>query len=353
MSRTLDQILQDIQFQFTDTVLENAANNKGNLYSLIRGFAISAYNQEQTVLDIINNKSLSTTTGVGLDLFGAAYNLIRRQGTSSFGSALVKSNIELVMPIGTLLQTRDGLLTFNTTKSINIPKGKEVSVSIVSLSKTFDANLNSGISLVSPLYPNVTIQVGTFRDNTNTIIGSLSGASSSENDNNFRNRISTYINNKGLVTLESIRAKIQNYVNDVYFVEGRPAAGYTTMYINTSDQLTIDLLTNELQLIKPLGTLFIIKSIQYQQVDLVVDVLINSGTSDSITTISSNVRQTINQFFSNLTVGQTLTINQLSSYITSYTGYYNTIVKPTNDLTPLINEYLLSPNEVTVNVKSK
>ena len=62
MSRTLDQIIQDIQFQFNDTVLENAANNKSNLYSLIRGFAISAYNQEQTVLDIINNKSLNTTT---------------------------------------------------------------------------------------------------------------------------------------------------------------------------------------------------------------------------------------------------------------------------------------------------
>ena len=113
------------------------------------------------------------------------------------------------------------------------------------------------------------------------------------------------------------------------------------------------MLTQELQLIKPLGTLFIIKSIQYQNVDLVIDIIINSSITDSITTISSNVKQAVNQFFSNLTVGQTLSINQLSSYITSYTGYYNTIIKPSNDLTPLINEYLLSPNEVTINVKSK
>ena len=353
MSRTLDQIIQDIQFQFKDTVLENAANNKGNLYSLIRGFAISAYNQEQTVLDIINNKSLTTTIGSSLDLFASTYNLIRRQGTSSFGSVLVRSNNNTVLPTNTLLQTGDGLLTFQTTKSVNIPKNKEVSVQIVSLSKTFDANLNSGTTLISPSYSNVSIQVGTFRDSTNTIIGSLSGGSSMENDSNFRNRISTYINNKGLVTLESIKTRIQNYVSDVFFVEGRPAAGYTTIYINTSDQLTIDLLTQELQLIKPLGTLFIIKSIQYQNVDLVIDIIINSSITDSITTISSNVKQAVNQFFSNLTVGQTLSINQLSSYITSYTGYYNTIIKPSNDLTPLINEYLLSPNEVTINVKSK
>ena len=353
MSRTLEQILEDIKFQFKDTVLENAANNKGNLYSLIRGFAITCYNQEQTVLDLVNNKQLNTTTGNGLDLFGANYGLTRRQGTSSFGNVLVKSNINTTLPINTLIQSRDGLLTFQTTKSINLPISKEVSTSIVSLSKTFDANLNSGTSLISPTYPNVTIQVGTFRDSTNTIIGSLSGASSSESDNNFRTRISTYINNKGLVTLESIKAKIQNYVSDVYFVEGRPAAGYTTMYINTLDQLTIDLLTNELQLIKPLGTLFIIKPIQYQQVDLIVDVIINSSITDSITTISTNVKQAINQFFSNLTIGQTLVINELSSYITSYTGYNNVIIKPTNNLTPLISEYLLSPNEVTVNVKSK
>ena len=171
--------------------------------------------------------------------------------------------------------------------------------------------------------------------------------------NNFKTRISTYVNNKGLVTLEAIKAKVQNYVSDVYFVEGRPAAGYTTMYINTSDQLTIDLLTNDLQAIKPFGTLFIIKSIQYQQVDINIDVLINSNVIDSITTINSNIKQGINEFFSNLSVGETLSISSLSSYITSYTGYSISIIKPTNDLTPLISEYLLSPNEVTINVKSK
>jgi uncharacterized phage protein gp47/JayE len=311
MSRTLNNIIEDIKFQFKDTVLENAANNKGNLYSLIRGFAISCYNQEQTILDIINTKQLNTTTGVGLDLFAANYNLIRREGTSSFGSVLVRSNIDVVLPTNTLIQTRDGLLTFQTTKSVNISKGKEVSVPIISLSKTFDANLNSGTTLVFPLYSDISVQVGTFRDTNNVVIGSLSGASASESDNNFRTRINTYINNKGLVTLDSIRSRIQNYVSDVYFVEGRPAAGYTTMYINTSDQLTVDLITRELQLIKPFGTLFIIKSIQYQQVDLVVDVIINSGISDSITTISSNIRLAINEFFSNLTVGQTLTVNAL------------------------------------------
>ena len=353
MSRTLEQIIQDIQLQFTDTVLENAANNKGNLYALIRGFAITCYNQEQIVLDIVNNSQLNTAVGTALDLYGANYNLIRRQGTSAFGNALVKSNTAITIPINTLLQTRDGLLTFQTTKSINVPSNKEVTVSIISISKTFNANLESGTQLISPSFPLLSIQIGTFRDTNNKIIGSLSGGSSSESDNNFRTRISTYVNNKGLVTLEAIKAKVQNYVSDVYFVEGRPAAGYTTMYINTSDQLTVDLLTNDLQAIKPFGTLFIIKSIQYQQVDINIDVLINSNVIDSITTINSNIKQGINEFFSNLSVGETLSISGLSSYITSYTGYSISITKPTNDLTPLISEYLLSPNEVTINVKSK
>ena len=131
MSRTLEQIIQDIQLQFTDTVLENAANNKGNLYALIRGFAITCYNQEQIVLDIVNNSQLNTAVGTALDLYGANYKLIRRLGTGAFGNVLVKNNTPITIPINTLLQTRDGLLTFQTTKSINVPSNKEVTVSII------------------------------------------------------------------------------------------------------------------------------------------------------------------------------------------------------------------------------
>lgn len=353
MSRTLEQIIDDIKSQFKDTALETAANNKGNLFSLIRGMALTCFNQEQLIQSIVNSKLLSSVSGLQLDLYANNYGLTRRVGTSSFGSVIVKSFIQSTIPEGTLLQTANGLLSFQTTRSTNIPPNKEVTIPIVSLSKSYDANLFSQTELISPNFPQLTILVGTFRDSLGQSIGYLSGGSSSEDDNSLRNRVNTYINNKGLVTLPTIKALVQNYVSDVYFVEGRPAAGYTTVYINTSDQLTIDLITNKLQDIKALGVLLIIKPIQYESIDLTIDVIINKSTTDSITVISNNIKQAINIYFSQLSIGESLIINELSSFISSYTGYTNKVNKPTTNIIPLINEYLLTPNEVTINVKSK
>ena len=353
MSRTIDQIIDDIKFQFKDTVLENAANNKGNLYSLIRGMAIASFNQERVVENLINTRIITSATGLDLDIYANSYGIKRREGTSSFGSVIVKSNQQLSIPSNTIIQTQDGLLTFQTTKSIQVSPDKEVTIPIVSNTKTFEANLLSGNQLICLFFPSLFVQIGNFRDANNNIIGSLAGGSSSESDINLRDRLNTFINNKGLVTLTAIKAVIQNYVTDIFFVEGRPAAGYTTAYINTSDQLTVDLITNKLNDIKPVGTLIIIKPIQYQRIDLIIDVIINSNTVDTITSINSNVRLAINSYFSNLTIGETLVMNELSSFVTSFTGYTNRIVKPTSDIKPLISEYLLLPNEVTINVKSR
>lgn len=353
MSRTLDQIIDDIKFQFRDTVLENAANNKGNLYSLIRGMALASFNQEQIIENLINTRTITSATGLDLDIYANNYGITRRQGTSAFGYIIVKNNQQIVIPSGTLIQTQDGLLTYQTTKTIQLPPDKELTIPIVSNTKLFEANLSSTTQLISPTYSSLFIQVGSFRDANNNVIGSLSGGSSTESDVSLRNRLTTFINNKGLVTLPAIKVLIQNFVSDVFFVEGRPAAGYTTAYINTSDQLTIDLLTNQLEEIKPVGTLIILKPIQYQRIDLVIDVIVNSNTTDSVTSISTNVRLGVNSFFSNLTIGETLVVNQLSSFLTSFTGYTVRITKPTNDIKPIISEYLLLPNEVTVNVKSR
>jgi uncharacterized phage protein gp47/JayE len=354
MSRTVDQILDDIKFQFKDTVLENAATNKGNLYSLIRGMAVTCFTQEQLIERVINNRVITATSGVQLDTYASTYNLIRRGGTSAFGNIIIKSDVIIDIPANTILQTPDGLLVYETTQSIRLGVNREVTVSIVSITKSFQANLTSQSILISPQYNrNLTIQVGSFRDNNNNIVGSLNGGSSQESDESFRARIISYTTNKGLVTLGSIKALAQNYVSDIYFVEGRPAAGYTTMYINSTDQLTIDLLSQKINEIKPVGTLILIKTIQYQQVDIVVDIRVTSTNSDSISIINTNVKESINRFFSNLTIGQTLIVNELSSFITSFTGYPNVINKPIKEIIPLIPEYLLLPNEVTINVKSK
>ena len=353
MSRTVEQILNDIKTHFADTPLESAANNTGNLYSLMRGMALTCFNQEQIIQQIIDTKLISTVFGTQLDLYANTYGIVRRPGTSSFGSVLIKSSIQTALPIGTELQTVNGLLIFQTTKAVNIPVNKEITVPIVSITKSFDANLFSQVNLISPNFPQLNIVVGEFRDPNNQIIGFLTGGSSSETDESLRNRVATYINNKGVVTLPTIKSIIQNYVSDVFFVEGRPAAGYTTVYINTSDQLTIDLLKNKLEEIKPIGVLLIIKPIQYQSIDLSIDVILDSFINDSVIIISNNIKQAINIFFSNLTIGESLIVNELSSFISSYTGYKNKVNKPLNNIKPLISEYLLKPNEVTINVKSK
>ena len=353
MSRTIDQIIDDIKFQFSDTVLENAANNKGNLYSLIRGMALASFNQEQIIESLINTRTITSASGINLDIYAANYGITRRQGTGSFGSVIVKNNQETTIPIGTEIQTQDGLLTFQTTKSIQLPRDKEITIPIVSNTKSFEANLSSSTQLISPNFSSLFIQVGSFRDANNNIIGSLNGGSSIESDISLRDRLTTFINNKGLFTLPVIRALILNYVSNVLIVEGRPAAGYTTAYVNTSDQLTIDILINQLNSIKPVGTIVLVKPIQYQNIDLIVDIIINSNTLDTIASITSNVKLAINSYFSNLSIGETLIVNQLSSFITSFTGYTNRIIKPVSDIKPLISEYLLLPNEVTVNVKSK
>jgi len=353
MSRTIEQILDDIKLQFRDGPLQTAANNRGNLYSLIRGIAISCYNQEQIIEELLNTRLVTTASGVNLDIYANNYGLIRRQGTSAFGSVIIKSTEDLVLPSRTLLQTQDGLLTYETVAATRLPANKEITVDIASISKTFEANLSASSVLISPIYPKLFIQVGKFRDTSNIIIGSLSGGSSVESDNSLRDRLSIYINNKGIVTLPSIKALAQNYVSDVYFVEGRPAPGYTTIYVNTQDQLTIDLLTNKLNEIKPIGTLLVIEPIQYQQVDIIVEVTYTNNITDSLSIINSSVKQAINIYFNSLSIGDTLILNNLSTFISSYTGYINRIVKPSTDLTPLISQYLLIPNEVKINVKSK
>lgn len=353
MSRSIEQILESIKLQFKDTVLENAANSKGNLYSLIRGMAIASYNQEQVILELLNSRLVTSAIGADLDLYANNYGLIRRQGNSSFGSVIIKSTEDLELASRTLLQTQNGLLTFQTINPTKLPANKEITVDIVSISKTFEANLSAQSVLVAPQYPKLFIQVGKFRDTSNNIIGGLNGGSSPESDNSLRERLSNFVNNKGIVTLPSIRALAQNYVSDVYFVEGRPAAGYTTLYVNTQDQLTIDLLINKLNEIRPVGTLLIVEPIQYQQVDITVEITYTNNINDSLTVITNSVKQAVNIYFNSLSIGDKLIINELSSFISSFTGYINRIVKPSNDLTPLISEYLLIPNEVKVNVKSK
>ena len=352
MSRTFEQIVEDIRQQFNNTSLEKAASSYGVLYTLIRGMAATCYAQEQEITGIVNAGLVSSSQGNDLDVLANTYGLSRRPGTSSFGTVLAKATNTTKLLVGAQLQNVTGTITLETTKEVVVSADREALVPVTSITQSSNANLVAG----TPLYfinSDVSAVVGSYRDNTKQLIGNLIGGSSSESDDALRARLNTFIFNKGLVNKDAIISQLQSYVNTIHIVERRPAPGYTTIYIDTANQLVIDKVISTVNNIKAVGVLFVVKSLQYQPVDLDLTAYLTGITSDSVSTVVDNIKAAVEEYFSYLTVGDSVVVGQLTSYVTSKTGYTVSVNKPATTITPIINEYLLIPSEVVVSVKSR
>ena len=278
--------------------------NYSNIYMLFRSIA-SVISQQYNDLDnYYKNSFLSTATGDNLDSRALDYGLYRGEGSYATGYCIATSTTNIILPIGTILNTSTSNLQFQTTVEANVNNG-EAYIKIQSNTYTEIANLNAGTTLTSPFYPTVKFVVANSKDLSGNLIGGLTGGKSIESDSSFRTRILAQLNNNNQGTLSSIYNKLNELgVPKFYIKEHYPVTGYFTVYLDTQDQALIDNVETGLMEVKPIGVAFELKTLKGYFID--IRFVITLQSLDFAESVSNSIRQICSNYFNTLDLGQEL-----------------------------------------------
>lgn len=316
-----------------------------NVYALFRSIASVLSEQDTRLNNAINDSFVMTATGSNLDRRAEDFGLYRLIGTTSSGSILVKGIEKTRMQKGTILSTSSRALQFELLDTIELKPNREVLGKVRALSNGSQYNLPQGTKLYSISYSNVEITVGYSRNPINgTPIGSISGGSLAESDNEFRSRILDSIRKKDRYVGTSSNLKEQiltlPYVTKVFINNHSPVTGYFTVYVDNRDQRDLNYIRLFINSIKPVGTLFLLKPLIMKPVSISIEC--EGGSRDTKSTLTSAVMD----YLSALSIGEPLKLSDLSHYLTSIHPRA-TITSPVTDIYPG-KESIISASSIKV-----
>lgn len=291
-----------------------------NTYALVRSVAEVFISQQSLIKSFESKLYINTAVGKELDSKLEDLGITRLAGTPAKGWCLISSNLNSLIPQGTILTDSLRNYQFKTDTAINV-NGIELAVPITSTSVGSASNLESGVPLYNPLFPNLSFVIGRYRDPlTNSAIVSVSGGTDTETDVAYRIRANSILLNSNYANTSAVYNSIASVVGNTkfYLVEQKPVTGIFSVYLDSNDSSLINRVDEALQLSKPLGTAYLIQTITKETVDIVASLTISAQTDSSF--VLSQARSIINNYFNDLAVGQEVVALNIEKLVTSISG---------------------------------
>jgi uncharacterized phage protein gp47/JayE len=325
--------------------------NYSNMYMIARAFAGVASQQYSDLDNYYLNSFLATATGDNLDARARDYNLIRAGGSFATGYVFATSATNITIPSGSILNSPNVNYQFQITQEVTVTS-IGVYAPISSLINTELANLNAGTVLTSAFYPNVKFVIANSVDLNGAYLGGLQGGRSPETDVNFRARILSQVNNQTRGTLESVINKLNELNIAKFFIkESYPVTGYFTVFIDSLEQSLMDLVEENLMLVKPVGTAFEVKPIQSQFINLRFVVTLTS--IEFAESVSNSIREICYNYFESLELGQELFPVNLAILCSNLQGIRDIrIVDPSANKVTAPKDTLLKISNIELSINS-
>lgn len=325
--------------------------NYSNIYMLFRSIANVVSQQYSDLDNYYLNSFLVTASGDNLDARARDFNLTRASGSPATGYVFATSTANVTIPVGSILNSPNINYQFQTAQEVTVTT-VGIYIPISSLVNNELANLNAGTVLTSAFYPNVKFVVANSVDLNGIYLGGLQGGRSPETDVNFRARILSQVNNQTKGTLESVVNKLNELNIAKFFIkEGYPVTGYFTVYIDSLEQSLMDLVEENLMLVKPVGTAFEVKSIQSQYINLrFIATLTSIEFAESV---SNSIREICYNYFETFELGQELFPVNLAVLCSNIQGIKDIrIVDPSASKITAPKDTLLKINNIELTINS-
>jgi uncharacterized phage protein gp47/JayE len=242
--------------------------------ALLEASASMALWMQWLVLQVLGTTRAATSSGSDLDSWMADFGLVRLPGAPSGGAVTFGRytvGIAAHIPVGSLVKTTDGSLTFSVTQDATNPAWDQVSgyvlaaaaesvVLPVQASAAGSAGnvLSGAIGLLSSALPGVDFV-------TNTL--PLGGGVDAESDLALRNRFRLYINSRSLATRGAVGAAIQSLRQGLRYavlenvnLAGQAVSGNFCVFVDDGSSSPSDALLAEVseavEAVRPLGSTY-------------------------------------------------------------------------------------------------
>lgn len=321
------------------------------LYTLARAVALTA-NDVYLEVEQLRQSSLFIDSVLVNEELLASINptLTKLPGSLSTGYVLISNldSVSVTLPVNTILTDPISLTQFILTESAVINSITEVQIPIKSTSFLATANLPAGRNLINVEYPKLVFTIGEYRDIDNTFKGDVSGATSSENNLEYYNRIKDRLLNLRTSQKQVLVDYLLSLtdVNNVYIET--LTGGLVLIWIKSSSALTsirLEEINTAIQDYLPIGTYSSVKQLLNKAISITVQVY------DETNLITDNyIKSEVVTYITSLNPSETLFISALRNLIIAKTGLIVKILSPASDVTLANNEKFVINNVEVLNV---
>ena len=314
------------------------------VYTLGRGSAALAVQQDTELKALADSINLSTATGNDLEIY-SSFGLTRGAANKATGTVLCLSNDSPISlaPSTVLInpQTNRQYLTQNPV-ALTISY-VEVPVKVEALLAGYLGNLKAGTRLYSTQYPGVSFVVGNSHTESNTYTGDITGGTDVEDDDRFRSRIASWMLSHSTCAKAMILNRLLTFPGVTKAFTVTRAGGVLELWVDSPSTFNAAQkieLTNYVLPYIAAGIVPAVSQITRKTVDLSLSVVPFAGTD--LDTLSSRFRQIILSFINKLEIGQDLSIDSLSNVLTPLAS--KVVISPAKDVLANVGEMIVLGN---------
>lgn len=348
MKYTVEEITQNILQSMN---LEEIDREPGSdLYTLARAVALSINSINDVVKKTKKSSLISEATGEDLNNFAASVNLTRKQGSKARGSVLVLTENSTFIPAQTVLTELESGLQYVTLQEKQIPALVEGKIPIEAVAKGREYNLESGTELYNNNRQQVQFLVGTHRTTTGEICGDLLGGAQIESDEVLRGRVINTLTNYRTNSEFAIKTVLLNEPDVIWCDTQVILPGFVVFWIETSNILDDNRLNYFNALVKSnsaAGVLTSVKVVSTTGLDFALVVIPKSNAN--LDQVSNLLKQNLYTFLLSLSIGDNLSISELSKFLKRTTGVADIVIQsPTSDRLAVDESSVFRPNTINL-----
>jgi uncharacterized phage protein gp47/JayE len=317
-------------------------------YTLGRASAAIAVLQDLELKRLADSINLSTAAGDQLDSF-SSFGIRRLPAQFATGTVLCLSEEEpaVLQPrtILTDISTGSQFVTKNTTPII--VSYLEVSIAITAVSTGAAYNLSAGTVLYAAGLPYLKATVGTIHTQENEYLGSLTGGSSREDDDAFRNRIASWLLSHTTASKGVVINRLLSFPGVTRAYSYTKAGGVIEIWVDSIQTLNASQKLELVNYLKPYisdGIIVALSQLTTVPANLEIDLIPFSAADMAV--VAARVRQVITQVISQLEVGQTLALSVINEVIKPLAAKA-IVTQPKADIICGLGEILI-PGEIIV-----
>jgi uncharacterized phage protein gp47/JayE len=282
------------------------------------------------VLQVLQTTRAATSTGTDLDSWMLDFGQTRLPATASTGMVSFSrfaANLSVSVPVGTLLKTSDGLLSFAVTEdqtlsiwqasssSYLLPSGVTTAdLPVVCTTGGATGNVLGGtINMIAASLPGV--------DQVNNANPFANGADA-ESDQVFRGRFQSYLASRSRATLTAVSNAVANVRQGLNFTvventaaDGTARTGFFLVVVDdgtgypSSDLLSM--ITTAVDSVRPIGTMFAVVA----PAVLTVQVSLTAITSGEVNAVCSQLIQNqVADYLNSLAIGKGASITRVAQH---------------------------------------